>query len=296
MLRIFLIHFFLLGLLPFLRSQITESEVKCFINEAYGVRYSKLSDAEVDSILKASSVYTLGIDSVSKETASNLYVLRGQLMVELVQRKIKVKAPYSSQEISSIEETFKKSQQLDSLNKCYCVESLQELYKEDAFFSDDHRNPRLAELEQIYDYDCGWDTHLSFGLNYMVPANILGGSFCFVGSDKVFNEPRRADDFNYPTGAGVFGFGFEGSLTQNYYAYKTDLVWLSFLLNIRPAQFLYAKKGTASSFMWRPEIGYGFSSLSLNYAYNLPFKKSFNYIPAHNISLTIIIKAWNITK
>ncbi len=142
-------------------------------------------------------------------------------------------------------------------------------------------------------------TLIGLSINYIVPANIVGGEICIFGAgrirqkkpvDPITRKKYRACSYEYPLAAGLFALGYERSLDdQNYSAYKFDPVWLNYIFSLHPAQFIYAHSKDDYSYIWRPELGISFSTLSFNYAYNLPLKKSFNVLPANIFSIRFVL-------
>ncbi|MGZ3883873.1 MAG: hypothetical protein ACXVPQ_05310 [Bacteroidia bacterium] len=288
-----------------------ETEANAFLKRYYATKLKNLNEGTLDSAVINTTQFILGASNNSSSAIlSELYVARAQLRLEKWQRRqngLNSNLNQSDDLYSMIEHDYKKATTYGIECECTSIGFLEDFYEE----SENEEKlkevqARMKELGIVNELH----TFLGLGVNYLAQKNILGVEMSILGTDPIRRKKTvnpatgkfyRPCGYDYPMSLGVLTIGYEASLSASmdpskYNGVKLDAIWINYYVSLKPTQFLFCNSSTGNSFVWRPEVGYAFASFSISYAYNLPFRRSFTYLPPHNLSVHIIIPTLHMEK
>lgn len=276
-----------------------------FVIDTQG-EYFNYNVSEIKSALtKATKLIDSFCDTCSTKSLSTVYLLRAAM--HNFQLNLETSA-YSDtyipppETLAQIESDFQKALSFCADCKCHILENMLDFYSEYRTVPQwDSLKKEARAVGMPLD-----NTYLGIDLSYNPQKNISSVELGVLGAWTVFQPKKWVDakgkkyrkcDYFYPLAVGLFFVGYETSLTERtYQAIKFNPFWIKFMFSAHPLQILYAKWNDKKSFIYRPEIGLSFSSFAIDYAYNLPFNKSFDFLSHHNLTVRICIPTFKIDK
>jgi hypothetical protein len=280
-----------------------ERETGIFLKNFYKVSLEKLAGNTLDSaILNTTQLIARATDSVDKSTLAEVYGARGSLRFEKLKRiqsGLNSNMNVNGELVTGVEADYRKAAGICATCECTYLGYLFSYYE---YLGNDAKLDEVSDrLRKLGDEDL--PTAFGIGLHYLAPRNIVGAELTLFAFQKARQEkmidPQTGKSFwpcgyQYPVAIGFLALGAETSIEgsfdlDNYSAVKFSPIWINAYASFRLSQFLFCGSKAGNSFVWRPEIGYSFSTLSINYAYNYAFNKSFTYLPSHSISIRYVI-------
>ncbi len=282
-----------------------DEEAELFVEEGLN-KYESYTLSEIQLALEKSTKFISAFgDSCSTLTLSNLYLLRADL--RFVKLNIETESFSNTyippaESIDAAEIDYKNA--FNSCGKCEC-EVLKHMLP---FYYSYREGKPLDSLKKVVKAMGMPADHTYLGLDasYNPNKNIIGAELGILGAWTILQpkkwtnakgEKYRKCNYEYPMAVGLFFVGYETSLyDQNYRALKINPFWFKRIFSLHPFQMLYANWNGKRTFIYRPEIGFAFSTFAIDYAYNLSFKKSFDFLSPHTITIRVCIptlKFWN---
>lgn len=235
----------------------------------------------------------------SQEQLSALYLARASMRVFRLEYKVdSADGDFkpNPREISGIKNDFLKTQANCKSCKCGMFDDMVEFYNVYGTQSqlDSLKNEAKA-MGKPADH-----TYIGVDLGYIQQKGVFSAGIGIVTASTV-RQPKKFTDgsgrryrqckYDYPSATGFAFIGYETAFgVKGYSGFRLDPVWFNHYISVHPAQLVFAKGQGQQSIIYRPELGFSFSTFAIDYAMNIPVK-DFNLLPLHNLSIRFTIPA-----